>query len=83
MLPYLLRCLAAIELQRRSVHTAGRLFVLPGGPLVSVLACVVVLWLLSYATVQELAVTAGAVLLAAILFAWRSLRTRRPVVENT
>ena len=78
---YLLCCLAAIELQRRNVQTGGSPFVPPGGPLVPVLACVVVLWLLSHASAQEFAVTAAAALVAAILFAWRSLRTGPPVVE--
>jgi amino acid transporter len=78
---YLLCCLAAIELQRRNVQTDGSPFVPPGGPLVPALACVVVLWLLSHATAQEFAVTAGAVLLAVILFVWRSLRSRPPAVE--
>ena len=75
---YLLCCLAAIELRRRNVHTGGSPFVLPGGPLVPALACAVVLWLLSHATAQEFAVTAGAVLVAALLFAWRSMRTPAP-----
>ena len=59
----------------------GRPFQPPGGPLVPALACVVVLWLLSHASAQEFAVTAGAVLVAALLFAWRSMRTPAPVVE--
>ena len=78
---YVLCCLAAIELQRRSVQTGGRPFVPPGGPTVPVLACVVLLWLLSHAAVQEFAATGGAVVVAALLFAWRSMRTRSPVVE--
>jgi APA family basic amino acid/polyamine antiporter len=78
---YVLCCLAAIELQRRNVQTGGRPFVPPGGPAVPVLACVVLLWLLSHASLQEFAATAGAVLVAALLFTWRSLRTRVPVVE--
>jgi amino acid transporter len=81
LVSYLLCCLAAIELLRRNVQTAGRPFVPPGGPLVPAMACVVVLWLLSHATAREFAVLAGAVLVAALLYAWRTLRTRRPVVE--
>jgi amino acid transporter len=81
LVSYLLCCLAAIELRRRNVQTGGSPFVPPGGPLVPALACVVVLWLLSHATAQEFAVTAGAVLVAGLLFAWRSMRTRPPVVE--
>ena len=78
---YLLCCLAAIELRRRNVQACGRPFQLPGGPLVPALACVVVLWLLSHATAQEFAVTFGAVIVASLLFAWRSLRRQAPGVE--
>lgn len=78
---YLLCCLAAIELRRRNVQTGGPPFVPPGGLLVPVVACVVVLWLLSNATAQEFAMTAGAVAVAALLFAWRALRTRTPLVD--
>jgi basic amino acid/polyamine antiporter, APA family len=80
LLGYLLCCLAAIELQRRDVQAGGRPFVLPGGPLVPVLACVVVLWLLSRATAPELAMTGGAVVVAMLLFGWRSLRARRGTI---
>jgi amino acid transporter len=78
---YLLCCLAAIELRRRNVQAGGRPFTLPGGPLVPGLACVVLLWLLSHATAQEFAVTGGAVLMAVLLYGWRTLRTRAPQVE--
>jgi basic amino acid/polyamine antiporter, APA family len=80
---YLLCCLAAIELRRRNVQTGGRPFVLPGGPLVPALACVVVLWLISHASAQEFAVTGGAVLVAALLFGWRSMRKHAPAVDPT
>lgn len=77
---YLLACLAAIELRRRNVQAGGRPFELPGGSLVTAVACVVVLWLLSHATAEEFAVTFGAVIVAAMFFAWRTLRTPlRPV----
>ncbi|HEV8394588.1 MAG TPA: APC family permease [Vicinamibacterales bacterium] len=78
---YLLCCLAAIELRRRNVQAGGRPFVLPGGPLVPGLACMVMLWLLSHASLQEFAVTGGAVVVAALLFAWRSLRTPTLLVD--
>ena len=44
------------------------------------LASVVVLWLLAHASAKEFAVTGGAVLVAALLFAWRSMRTH-PAAE--
>ena len=79
---YLLCCLAAIELRRRNVQAGGRPFQPPGGALVPALACVVVLWLLSHATAKEFAVTTGAVVVATLLFGWRSLRKPAPVVES-
>jgi basic amino acid/polyamine antiporter, APA family len=81
LLGYLLCCLAAIELRRRNVQAGGRPFQLPGGPLVPALASVVVLWLLSHATAQEFTVASGAVIVASLLFAWRSWRRPAPIVE--
>ena len=80
LVSYLLCCLAAIELQRRDVQAGGRPFRAPGGPLVPAVASLMVLWLLSHVTAQEFAVTGGAVAVAALLFGWRSLRRRAPVV---
>ena len=77
---YLMCCLAAIELRRRNVQSGGRPFDLPGGPLVPIVASVVVVWLLSHAAAQEFAVTAGAVVVAALLFGWRTLG-RSPLAE--
>lgn len=78
---YLLCCLAAIELRRRDVQAGGRPFHLPGGPLVPILACVVILWLLSHSTAREFVATAGAVVVAALLFARRSFRGGAAPVE--
>jgi APA family basic amino acid/polyamine antiporter len=78
---YLLCCMAAIELRRRNVQTGGRPFQLPGGPLVPALACLVVLWLLSHASAQEFEVTAVAVAVAALLYAWRRKRGLAPLVQ--
>ena len=79
---YLLCCLAAIELRRRNVQAGGRPFELPGGPLVPALASAVVLWLLSHTTAHELSITAGAVVVAALLFGVRSLRSRSTRAET-
>jgi amino acid transporter len=79
---YLVCCLAAIELRRRNVQSGGRPFQLPGGALVPILACVVLIWLLTHATAREFAVTGGAALLAVVLFALRGLRGRAPAVES-
>ena len=63
-----LTCVAAsYELQRRDVRAGGTPFRLPGGPAVPILAAMVILWLLSNATLRELAVE-GLVVAAASLF---------------
>jgi amino acid transporter len=65
---YLMCAGAAWELQRRDVRTGGAApFVLPGGPLVPVLAGAVIVWLLSHASGREFRVLA-LVLAAASLF---------------
>ena len=81
LVSYLLCCLAAIELRRRNVQGGGVPFQLPGGPLVPALACIVVLWLLSHATAPEFMVTSGAVIVASMLFAWRTWRRPAPIIE--
>jgi amino acid transporter len=73
---YLLCCAAAIELKRRNVHGGGRPFTLPGGPLVPVVACLVIAWLLSHASAQEFAVTGGAAAVAVVLYFVRMVRLR-------
>jgi amino acid transporter len=71
---YFLCCLAAIELSRRDVRSGGTPFVVPGGPLVPVLACLVLAALLMQATRQEWLVTAGTLSVAAVLFGLRQFR---------
>jgi amino acid transporter len=76
---YLLCCVAAWILRRRDVRVEGALpFRVPGGPIVPVLAVVVIVWLLSSATVREFvivgAVLAGAGLLYVVSGAHRARR---------
>jgi amino acid transporter len=71
---YLLCCAAAIALQRKHVSTGGIPFSVPGGPVVPVAACIVLVWLLSHATVREFGVTGAAVAFALLLYGVRSLR---------
>ncbi len=42
---YLLCAISTLQLRRRNVRSDGEPFVIPGGPLVPVLACIAVLWL--------------------------------------
>lgn len=71
---YLLCCMAALELRRRNVREDGAPFRVPGGPVVPILAAIVILWLLSHATVRELAVVSAVLAAAALLFLIRRRR---------
>lgn len=54
LLVYLSCCLATIVLQRRDVRAEGAIpFRIPGGPVIPVLACAIIVWLMSSSTVTE------------------------------
>jgi APA family basic amino acid/polyamine antiporter len=73
-------CLAVLKLRRdegrkaRDVQAGSAPFRVPGGPLVPLLACAVVVWLLSSARAVEFLAAAAVVVVAAVLY-W--LRPRR------
>lgn len=71
---YLLCCASAIELARRDVRSGGTPFVVPGGPLVPIGACLVSVWLLGQATAREWAVTGLTLAAAAGIYLLRSRR---------
>ena len=68
---YLIGIAAAYELQRRDVRADGPPFHLPGEPAIPLLAAGVILWLLSNATIRELAVSLGVVAVASLFYAVR------------
>ncbi len=74
---YLASCLATIVLRRRDVQTAGRPFLVPGGPIVPLLACVVIVWLLAQATRIEWAAIGAVLVVATVLYGMREVRRRR------
>ncbi|MEP7065224.1 MAG: amino acid permease [Gemmatimonadota bacterium] len=67
-------CLAVFELRRRDVRAEGEPFRMAGGPVVPVLACTVVIWLLTSARGVEFLAAAVVVMLASVLY---TLRARR------
>ena len=71
---YLGSCLALLVLRRRNVRTDGQPFLVPGGPTVPLLACVVLLWLLAQATRDELLAMGLVIVLATVLYLARSKR---------
>jgi basic amino acid/polyamine antiporter, APA family len=78
LLLYLACCVAALELRRRGVQSSGLPLRVPGGPLVVVAACAIILWMLSSATWQEFAVVGGILTVASVQFV--ATRGRRRAV---
>jgi len=66
LLLYILCCLAALELNRRDIHSDGAPFKFPGATIVPILAIIVIIWILAHATLREIELT-GACLIAASL----------------
>ena len=77
LLLYLLCSAGAFELSRRDVRDEGAApFRFPGARVVPVLACLAVLWILSSATREELAVTGVVVAVATVLYLLRSAQRK-------
>jgi basic amino acid/polyamine antiporter, APA family len=84
LLVFLGAALATIQLRRRDVRAGGKPFRLPAGPLIPILASLVVIVLLSSVTLREWAVIAGVVAAATLLYvATRRFRERRRGLEVT
>ncbi len=69
-------CLAVLELRRRDVRTEGVPFRVGGGPLVPLLACAVVMWLLTSARAAEFLAVAGVLVISSLFYL---LRRRTPL----
>jgi amino acid transporter len=76
LLVYLATCLASIELRRRDVRADGPPFTVRGGPTVPLLACVVVVWMLSSASRTEFLSVGATIVVASVLYGIRMV-TRR------
>jgi len=72
-------CLAVLELRRRDVRAEGVPFRIAGGPLVPLLACAVVMWLLTSARATEFLAVAGVLAISSLLYL---LRRRRPLARE-
>jgi amino acid transporter len=84
LLLYLLCSVSAFVLARRDIRPeAGTAFTFPGQRVVPVLACLVVAWVLSNATLEELAVTALAAGGATVLYVLRWAQRRRGGPERS
>jgi len=78
---YLACALATLELRRRDVRAEGTPLRLPLGPVIPVLAVLVVVWLLASASAAEFRAVGGFLAAAALLYLVRArrLRLREPV----
>lgn len=69
LIVYLICCLAAIKLQRQDVHDEGAIpFHLPGGPVIPLIACAIVIWLMSASTKQEFIAMGAMLVVEALVF---------------
>lgn len=74
---YFLCAVAAWALRRRDVRAGGEPFRVPGGPLLTVVTCALLVWVISQTiSATELRATAGVLLLAAGVYALRASRLR-------
>jgi APA family basic amino acid/polyamine antiporter len=71
LLLYLLCCAAALSLARRDVRMADEPFTFPGAWLAPVAGALLVIWILSTATLREFAVTAGVLAAATLAYVLR------------
>ncbi len=82
LIVYLLCCLATIQLQRRDVRDGGAIpFNLRGGPVIPLIACAIVVWLMTASTRQE--VLAMAVMLMAETALFLLMASRRSPESQT
>jgi basic amino acid/polyamine antiporter, APA family len=82
LLLYLGCAVAAFELRRRDVRTEGAIpFRVPAGPVVPILAAIVVLWLLAQAKRDELLWVGGALVVGAVVYLESGVTGRRKAVQ--
>jgi amino acid transporter len=69
LLVYLVCCLGTIQLQRRDVRADGAPPLrLPGGPVIPILASLVIVWLMSSSTTQEFLALGGMLLVSTVVY---------------
>jgi amino acid transporter len=68
---YLGCSLAVFRLRRRDVRASDKVFRAPGGPVVPVASCLIIVWLLSHVTAAEAAVLGGILVASALYYVVR------------
>ena len=78
LLLYMICCAAAWELMRRDVRTESKPFTFPGARAVPLISIVLIIWILTYATVREFKTAAIVLAVGSLLYLARvTLATRR------
>src|SRR5205823_15109081 len=77
LLMYLLCCAGCWFLVQRDIRTEGQPFNFPGMKIVPVLAIIAIIWILSHATVRELAVNGILLALASVVYLIRGQFRRK------
>jgi amino acid transporter len=78
---YFICAVSVLVMRRRNLRTSSPPFTTPGAPAVPLLACAVVLWLLSRATRAEFAAVAVMLAVAVVLYFARGAINRRSAVR--
>ena len=76
---YLATAVAVLVLRRRGVTVGKPPFVIPGGPVIPVLAAVAIIAVLSTLAWRELAAIGVMLAASSVPFVWRASRARRDV----
>ena len=76
---YLATAIAVLVLRRREVNVGKPPFVIPGGPIVPVLAAVTIVAVLSTLAWRELAAIGVMLAASSVPVVWRATRARRDV----
>lgn len=75
---YFLCCVSTIQLRRKNIRMEGAMaFALPGGPVVPLLACAIILWLLFQAKASEFAGVAILIVIASVYYILSRARAGR------
>ena len=77
LIVYLICCAATIQLQRKDLRVAEDVapFRVPGGPVIPVIACLIVIWLMTSSTRQEFIAMAAMLVVETIIFIAMRMRT--------
>lgn len=82
LIVYLICCLATIQLQRTNIRAEGAIpFRVPGGPVIPVIASIIVIWLMSASTREEFIAMGAMLAVATVIYAVMRVQRRVAAVK--